>query len=110
MDKELRGRLLEMIARGHPVPRVLEQLCRLAEDFFTDCWCGVVLLDSSGARLERAAAPSLPDSFVIADLERPLHHDSGPDAMAAHLDEQVVAADVASDARWVESEIGRAHV
>ena len=81
-------RLLEMVARAHPLPRVLDELCRLAEDLLGDCWCGVVLVDPDGARLERAAAPSLPDSFVIAINGRPLHHDSGPNAMAAHLDQR----------------------
>src|SRR5207248_39187 len=67
------------------------------------CWCGGVLVDPSGARLERASAPSLPDSFIMAVNGRPLRADSGPKAMAAHLDEQVIAADLASDARWAES-------
>jgi PAS domain S-box-containing protein len=97
------ARLLEMVARGHPLPRVLDELCRVAEDLIGDCWCGVVLVDPVDARLERAAAPSLPDSFGMAINGRPLRRDSGPNAMAAYLDEEVVSADLASDARWTES-------
>jgi len=96
-------RLLEMVARAHPLPAVLDELCRLAEDLLGDCWCGVVLVDPDGARLERAAAPGLPDSFVMAINGRTLRHDSGPNAMAAHLDQPVIAADLESDRRWAES-------
>src|SRR5437764_13966279 len=74
-------RLLEMVARGHPLRRVLDELCRVVEELLADCWCGVVLVDPSGTRLERAAAPSLPDSFLVAINGRPLYGDSGPNAM-----------------------------
>src|SRR5947209_3544423 len=99
MEKQIEARiagekrLLEMIARGHPLQRVLDELCGLAEHLLGDCWCGVVLVDSAGTSLERAAAPSLPDSFAIAINGRPVQGDSGPNAMAAYLDEQVVAVD-----------------
>src|SRR3954466_122231 len=96
-------RFLEMVARGVSLPLVLDELCRLAEDLLTESWCGVVLVDPEGARLERAAAPSLPESFLVAINGRPLHRHSGPNAMAAHLGEPVIAADLASDARWSES-------
>src|SRR3954468_2397936 len=96
-------RFLEMVARGVSLPLVLDELCRLAEDLLTESWCGVVLVDPEGARLERAAAPSLPESFLVAINGRPLHRYSGPNAMAAHLGEPVIAADLASDARWSES-------
>src|SRR5436305_664992 len=96
-------RFLEMVARGVLLPSVLDELCRLAEDLLKESWCGVVLVDPDGARLERAAAPSLPESFLMAINGRPLHRYSGPNAMAAHLGEPVVAADLASDARWWES-------
>ena len=82
---------------------MLSELCQLAEDLLEDARCSVVLVDPGGARLERAAAPSLPDSFVIAINGRPLHPRSGPNAMAAHLAEQVISADLASDDRWVDS-------
>ena len=97
------ARLLEMVARGQPLARVMDELCRQAEDLIGDCWCGVVLVDPSGTRLERGAAPTLPESFVAAINGRVLHRDSGPNAMAAQLDEPVFAANLASDTRWSDS-------
>jgi PAS domain S-box-containing protein len=68
------------------------------------CYCSVVLVDPSGARLEHGAAPSLPASFVTSIVGRPVNADSGPCAMAAYLNEQVIAADITTETRWAASE------
>src|SRR4029077_13293329 len=57
-------------------------------------------VDRSGRRLERGAAPSLPDGFINSIIGRPVNVDSGPCAMAAYLNEQVIAADLTSETRW----------
>lgn len=93
-------RLLEMIAKGNPLPSTLDALCRLVEDTAEGYICGIVLVDASGARLQHGAAPSLPLSYNEAIHGRPVNLYSGPCAMAAYLKEQVIAADVASDTRW----------
>lgn len=38
--------LLEMTCIGQPLPEVLEDLCRLAEEIASDCLCSVSLVDS----------------------------------------------------------------
>ena len=97
-------RLLEMVARGCSLTAVLEAVCELVEDGAGGCYCGVVLVDPSGARLEHGAAPSLPASFIASIIGRPVNADSGPCAMAAYLNEQVIAADIASETRWTAHE------
>jgi PAS domain S-box-containing protein len=59
-----------------------------------------VLVDPNGTRLEHGAAPSLPASFITSIIGRPVNVDSGPCAMAASLNEQVIAADLALETRW----------
>jgi PAS domain S-box-containing protein len=93
-------RLLEMVASGHPMSGILEALCRLVESTASRCYCSVVLVDPSGTRLEHGAAPSLPASFIASINGRPVNVDSGPCAMAAYLNEQVIAADLTSETRW----------
>jgi PAS domain S-box-containing protein len=93
-------RLLEMVAGGHSMSRILEALCQLVESTADGCYCSVVLVDPSGARLEHGAAPSLPASFITSIIGRPVNVDSGPCAMAASLNEQVIAADLTSETRW----------
>ena len=98
----LRGekQLLEMVASGHSMSDVLEALCRHVESTATGCYCSVVLVDASGTRLEHGAAPSLPASFITSIIGRPVNLESGPCAMAAYLNEQVIATDLTSETRW----------
>jgi PAS domain-containing protein len=92
-------RLLEMVAGGHSILGILEALCQVVESTASGCYCSVVLVDPSGTRLEHGAAPSLPASFITSIIGRPVNADSGPCAMAAYLNEQVIAADLTSETR-----------
>jgi PAS domain S-box-containing protein len=94
--------LLEMVATRKSTPYVLEALCHLVEDTAGDCYCSVVLIDASGTRLEHGAAPSLPESFVSSIVGRAVNAESGPCAMAAHLNKPVIASDLATETRWGE--------
>jgi signal transduction histidine kinase len=93
-------RLLEMVARVHPLSAILAAICRLFESTAGRCYCSVVLVDPTGTRLEHGAAPSLPTSFIASINGRPVNVDSGPCAMASYLNEQVIAADLTSETRW----------
>jgi PAS domain S-box-containing protein len=93
-------RLLEMVATGQSTPSILETLCHLVEEMAPGCFCSVVLIDPTGTRLEHGAAPSLPQSFVSSIVGRAVNQDSGPCAMAAYLNQQVVSSDLATETRW----------
>jgi len=97
-------RLLEMVARGESMPIILDGICRLVESTAVRCHCSVVLVDPDGTRLAHGAAPSLPDSFVASIVGRPVNADSGPCAMAAHLNQQVIANDLTTETRWAAYE------
>ena len=96
-------RLLEMVARGLPMPGILDALCQLVESAASGSHCSVVLVDASGTRLDHGAAPSLPASFIASINGRSVDADSGPCAMSVHLNEQVIAADIGSETRWAAS-------
>jgi len=93
-------RLLEMVAGGHALPGILAALCELVESTASGCYCSVVLVDPSGTRLEHGAAPSLPASFIDSIIDQAVDVDSGPCAMSARRNEQVIAADLAAETRW----------
>lgn len=99
-------RLLEMMARSDALPLILEALCALVEDVTPGCLCGILLVDSTGTHLHHGAAPSLPPSYNDAIHGRPIDPEAGPCGMAAFLKEQVIAVDVACDARWDAHEWG----
>src|SRR6202171_6565342 len=92
--------LLEMVTSGHSMPGILEALCQFVESATSGCHCSVVLVDPTGTRLEHGAAPSLPSSFITSIVGRPVNAESGPCAMAAYLNEQVIAADLTTETRW----------
>jgi len=97
-------RLFELVATGHPTPEVLDAICRLVESAASGFFCSVVLLNSSATNLEHGAAPSLPASFIASIIGRPVNVDSGPCAMAAYLNEQVIAPDLTTETRWAAYE------
>src|SRR5271169_6439348 len=96
--------LLEMVTSGHSMPGILEALCQFVESATSGCYCSIVLVDTTGTRLEHGAAPSLPASFLTSIIGRPVNAESGPCAMAAYLNEQVIAADLTTETRWAEYE------
>ena len=97
-------RLLEMVTSGHSMSGILEALCQFVESATSGCYCSIVLVDTTGTRLEHGAAPSLPASFITSIIGRPVNAESGPCAMAAYLNEQVIAADLTTETRWAEYE------
>jgi PAS domain S-box-containing protein len=92
--------LLEMVVSGHSMTAILETVCRLVESVSDSCYCSVVLVDPVGMTLENGVAPSLPPSFIASIIDRPVNVDSGPCAMAAYLNEQIIADDLSSEVRW----------
>ncbi len=92
--------LLEMVARGRPMPEILDAVCKFVESTASGCYCSVVLVDPTGSRLEHGAAPSLPPGFISAIIGRPVNVDAGPCAMASFLNEQIIAPDLRVETRW----------
>jgi PAS domain S-box-containing protein len=97
------NRLLEMVARGLPLPIVLETLCGLVETCAPDCLCGVMLTDLSGTTFVHGAAPSLPFSYKAMIDGRPISADF-PLGKAAISKTPVVVADIAADPAWAASD------
>jgi PAS domain S-box-containing protein len=93
-------RLLEMVASGHSMSGILESLCQVVERTASGCYCSILLVDQSGTRLEHGAAPSLPASYINSINGRPVNADSGPCAMAAYLNQQVISPDLKLETRW----------
>lgn len=96
--------LLEMVARGRAITDILDALCLFVETTISGCYCSVVLVDADGTYLEDGAAPSLPASFTASIVGRPVNAESGPCAMAAYLNEQVISADLTLESRWAAYE------
>ncbi len=90
-------RVLEMIAKGNPLPSLLEALCRLVEEMSSGSVCSILLLDAEGKQLGHGAAPSLPASYAKAINGVVIGPATGPCGRAAYLREPVIVSDIASD-------------
>ena len=95
-------RLLEMIAKGDSLPRLLEALCRLVEETATGSLCSILLVDPNGRQLRAGAAPSLPLDYTQALDGRAIALGIGPCGDALLSKEPVIASDFRTDERWSE--------
>jgi PAS domain S-box-containing protein len=92
--------LLEMIARGAPLPDILAKLLRLIEGQAPGLVCTVLLLDEDGVTMRGGVAPSLPRDFMQAFDGLAIGPHVGSCGSAMFRREPVVAADIRQDPRW----------
>jgi PAS domain S-box-containing protein len=93
-------RLLEMIAKGDSLPRLLEALCQLVEQTAAGSLCSILLVDPNGRQLRAGAAPSLPLDYTQALDGREIALGIGPCGNALLSKEPVIASDFRTDERW----------
>jgi PAS domain S-box-containing protein len=93
-------KLLEMVARGDPMPTLMEALCHLVERTLSGSYCSIVLIDRSAAFIENGVAPTLPPAFIRSIIGRPVQEYDGPCTMAACINQQVISDDIESETRW----------
>jgi signal transduction histidine kinase len=94
--------LLEMIAKGDSLPRLLEALCRLVEETAAGSLCSILLVDPNGKQLRAGAAPSLPPDYTQALDGRVIELGIGPCGNALLSKQPVIASDFRTDERWSE--------
>jgi PAS domain S-box-containing protein len=92
--------VLELIATGAPLPRVLETLVVLVEQHASGLLASVLLLDDDGARVRHGAAPHLPEAYSEAIDGEPIGPKAGSCGTAAYRREQVIVTDVLVDPLW----------
>jgi len=102
--------LLEMVAVARPLPAILDALCRTIEALSEGTRASLLLLDADGVHLRRAAAPSLPSSYLDAVDGAPIGPRAGSSGTAAYLRTPVIVSDVAASPLWSDyRDIARAH-
>ena len=96
---EGQGRVLEMVARGSPLRRILSELVRTTESLSSGMLGSVMLLDEHG-RLRLGAAPGLPRDYLAAIDGVRIGPKAGCCGTAAYLGRQVIVTDIAADPLW----------
>jgi len=94
--------LLEMIAAGTELPKVLATLCGIVEAQTDGMLCSVLLLDPDGVHLRHGAAPSLPQPYIEAIDGIAIGPSVGSCGTAVYRKEAVVVTDIATDPLWAD--------
>ncbi|MDP2880417.1 MAG: PAS domain S-box protein [Azonexus sp.] len=97
---QFRTHVLELLARGESLPRVLEALVRGAEQLYPAMLCSIVLLDSTGTHIEKSIAPSLPDFYNKALEGLTIGMGKGSCGTAAYTGQRVIVEDIATHPHW----------
>lgn len=94
------NRLIQLIARGEPLPQALAALVTFVETQSQNMLCSVLLLDDAGTRVRTAAAPSLPAEYSKAIEGQLIGPAAGSCGTAAYRREPVFVDDIATDPLW----------
>ena len=92
--------LLEFVAGGAVLPRVLDHLARFVEEHGDDVLASILLLDRDGVHLRHGAAPSLPADYCEAIDGIAIGPSVGSCGTAAYRRERVCVSDIATDPLW----------
>lgn len=92
--------ILEMVAKGDALPRILDALCRLVEENAKGVLASILLVD--GDRLRHGGGPSLPKGYTDAIDGGLIGPRAGSCGTAAFRGEQVIASDIATDPLWAD--------
>jgi len=95
------NQILEMIASGVPLKKILEALIQLVEEQSGQILCSFLLLDQED-KLRLGAAPSLPELYNQAIDGTPIGSNVGSCGTAAYLRETVIVTDIANDPLWAD--------
>jgi PAS domain S-box-containing protein len=90
--------VLESIATGASLPRILEEIVLLIEQQSPGMLCSILLLDDN--RLRHGAAPHLPEAYVRAIDGSQIGPEAGSCGTAAHTGQRVIIEDIANHPFW----------
>jgi len=98
--REGQAQILEMIAKGAPLPAVLDRLVRLVESHLGGVFGAILLLDEEGIHLRCGAAPNVAERYLKAIDKIPIGPNAGSCGTAAYRRAPVIVADIARDPLW----------
>ena len=99
-NKNLRNRILEMLASGESMEATLLAIITGIEKIYPEMLCSILLLDHDRTRLVNGVAPSLPNFFNNAVNGLEIGIGQGSCGTAAFTGERVVAEDLSSHPYW----------
>src|SRR5947209_7124998 len=93
-------RLLEMIATGVALDKILNCLCVIIEEYRSGTLASILLLRPDGLHLDSVAGPSLPKAWRQEMEKLPIGPCAGSCGTAAYRGSAVIVSDIATDPLW----------
>ena len=100
--EKYRSQVLELLAQGAPLPRILKAIARRVEEERPGLLCSILLLDAEGRHLYTGAAPSLPDYYNDAVTGAEIGLGVGSFGTAAFTGQRVIVEDIQVHPYWAE--------
>jgi len=100
--EHIRNQVLEQLAKGAPLPDILDALVRGVEASNSAMLGSILLLDEEGRNLLLGAAPSLPEKYNRAIHGIAIGPYVGSCGTAAFRRERVIVSDISSDPLWAD--------
>lgn len=98
---DAQNQVLELIATGTPLPKVLAVLAQRIEEQTANAFCSILLLDETGQTLALGAAPSFPESYQqMLAHGIPVGACAGTCGTAVYRRQPVTSVDVMDDPLW----------
>ena len=97
---EGQNRVLELIAQGAPLPKILDLLLGVIQFQSPGLLCSILLLDPDGIHVRHGAARGLPEAYIRRVDGEPIGPRAGSCGTAAFRREPVVVEDIATDPLW----------
>ena len=91
-------RVLEMVAKGDPLARILDTLCRLVEEQAGSVLASILLIEDN--LLRHGGAASLPKTYTDSIDGLTIGPGVGSCGTAAYTGKQVIVGDIATDPLW----------
>ena len=93
--------VLEMLAKGEPLPETLEAIVAFVERELPDSICSILVLDETGRHLLLGAAPHFPDFYNAAVHGIEIGPTVGSCGAAAFTACRVIAEDIETHPNWL---------
>ena len=94
------NRVLELIATGAPLPKVLDSLLAVIQAQCPGLLCSILLVDPDGIHVRHGGARGLPEEFIRGIDGEPIGPRAGSCGTAVFRREPVIVEDIATDPLW----------
>jgi PAS domain S-box-containing protein len=94
--------VLEHLAMGAPLDRLLDEIVRLIESQAEGMLCSILTIDPGRCCVRHVAAPHLPESYTRALDGAPIGPEAGSCGAAASLGKRVIVEDISTHPSWTK--------